>query len=118
MAGSEITIRAIAYKNGYTNSQVVTSTYTITDAGGPRSYSWTVVAAARIDEICGLDASSQFTIYTDVDTLQSGITLYLDDALETSANTETFYLDISTPRNTIWYYDINGTQDTRQICEK
>lgn len=118
MAGSEITIRAIAYKNGYTSSQVVTSTYTIADSGGPRSYSWTVVASARLDEICALDSRSQFTIYTDVDTLQSGITLYLDDTLETSANTETFYLDISAPGNTIWYYDINGTENTRQICGK
>ena len=113
---SSVTIRVIASKPGYTNSQVVSATYTVTGGGGgPTAYEWTVVSTPVIDEICSLRASA-FVVYTDVTPLQEGITLYIDSGLTTSANIEQFYLDISEPGNPIWFYDRNGTQDTRQIC--
>lgn len=118
MAGSEVTIRVIASKPGYTDSQVVSATYTVTGGGGgPTAYEWTVVSTPVIDEICRLDPKSAFVVYTDVTPLQEGITLYIDSGLTTSANIEQFYLDISEPGNPIWFYDRNGTQDTRQICK-
>ena len=118
MAESEVTIRVIASKAGYTNSQVVSATYTVTgDGGGPTAYEWTVVSTPVIDEICGLDPrGSAFVVYTDVTPLQEGITLYIDSGLTTSANIDQFYLDISDPRNPIWFYDRNGTQNTQQTC--
>lgn len=116
MAGSEVTIRVIASKPGYTNSQVVSATYTVTGRGGRRAYEWTVVSTPVMDEICKLGARSAFVVYTDVTQLQEGITLYIDSGLTTSANIDQFYLDISDPGNPIWFYDRNGIQDTRQTC--
>ena len=119
MAGSEVTIRVIASKPGYTNSQVVSATYTVTGGGGgPTAYEWTVVSTPVIDEICRLDPRSAFVVYTDVTPLQEGITLYIDSGLTTSANIDQFYLDISNPGNPIWFYDRNGIQDTQQTCGK
>lgn len=119
MAGSEVTIRVIATKPGYTDSQVVSATYTVTSTP-PTSTEWTMVSTPNIEEICALrgDVKSASKFYTDISRLADGISLFIDAELSVTAQTNAFYLDINDPDLFIWFYDreTNALINTGQQC--
>ena len=116
---SEFTIKALVVKSGYTNSQIATATYTVAGGGGGGvSYSWTMKATPNLEDICLLNEKSASTYYTDVATLQEGISLYIDSGLTTLAATNTFYLNITDEQSIIWFFDREtlALTNTRQQC--
>lgn len=95
-------IRAIAVKTGYTNSQIVSATYTVDESGN--GWPWQMVVSTRDPrEVCELNPGEAVTYYTDpsVKTLVNNTFLYTDSNLTQVAN-DGFYLDINDNGRRVW----------------
>jgi hypothetical protein len=97
-------IRAIAIKNGYTDSQEITATYTIDEPSG-NGWPWQMVVSTRDPrEVCELTPGEAVTYYThpSVKVLVNNTFLYTDSNLTQVAN-DGFYLDINdTGSRQVW----------------
>ena len=96
-------IRAIAVKTGYTNSQIVSATYTV--ESGVNSTPWQMyVSDAEMDYRmnCDLREEQIIVYYTDTDTVQlkPDVVLYSDDQLTLPA-TFGYYRDVNDRLNSV-----------------